>query len=81
VDRPSSKQPPRLITQETLRQVRPVEFFKNTWAEMRKVTWPSREETLRLTGVVLVLSLAVGFLLGALDYILSQTFVRFVLGT
>ena len=79
--RPSSKQPPRLITQESLRQARPLEFFKNTFAEMRKVTWPSREETLRLTGVVLLLSLAVGFLLGALDFILSETFVRFVLGT
>lgn len=79
--RPSSKQPARVITQEALRQARPVEFFKNTWAEMRKVTWPSREETLRLTAVVLALSLSIGFLLAGLDFVLSQTFGRFVLGS
>ena len=79
--RPSAKQPPKIITAESLRQARPIEFFKDTWAEMRKVTWPSREETLRLTGVVLLLSLSIGFLLGALDFILTRTFVRYVLGT
>jgi hypothetical protein len=32
--------------------------------EMRKVTWPSRQETMRLTLVVIVVSLVVGLYVG-----------------
>jgi preprotein translocase subunit SecE len=40
--------------------------------ELQKVTWPSREETFRLTGIVLAISLAVGLLLGLLDFGFSR---------
>ncbi len=69
----------RILNQETLRQIRPADFFKGVLGEMRKVTWPSREETLRLTLVVLALSLAVGLLLGGIDQLLTVTFGKFVL--
>lgn len=36
-------------------------------AELRKVTWPSREETIYLTVVVLVVSLVIGAFLGGVD--------------
>jgi preprotein translocase subunit SecE len=47
-------------------------FFKPRWAmdiisELRKVTWPSRRETANLTGVVIIVSLALGVLLGGAD--------------
>ena len=35
--------------------------------ELRRVTWPSREETLRLSIMVIVVSAAVGIFLGAFD--------------
>lgn len=47
-------------------------FFSGTWAELKKVTWPSKEETLRLTIVVLLLSAFVGLLLGVADYAFSK---------
>jgi preprotein translocase SecE subunit len=47
-------------------------LLKPRWAmdiisELRKVTWPSRQEVMHLTIVVIVVSLAIGFVLGAAD--------------
>ncbi|MBI3385321.1 preprotein translocase subunit SecE [Candidatus Gottesmanbacteria bacterium] len=46
-------------------------FFSEVKAELAKVVWPSKEETIRLTGIVIVISLVVGLFIGALDYILT----------
>lgn len=43
-------------------------------AELRKVTWPTREETRNLTIVVIGISASIGILLGSLDYILSSLY-------
>ncbi len=40
-----------------------VRTFRETRAELRKVVWPSREETVRLTIVVIVVSFAIGLFL------------------
>lgn len=40
--------------------------------ELKKVSWPSREEVIRLTGVVIISSVIVGLYLGGLDYIFTQ---------
>jgi preprotein translocase subunit SecE len=44
-----------------------VRTFRETRSELRKVVWPTREETLRLTAVVIVISLIIGLLLFASD--------------
>jgi len=46
---------------------------------LRKAVWPSREETSRLTVVVIALAIAAGFFLGGLDRIFAETFTRYVL--
>ncbi len=38
-------------------------WFRDTRQEVRKVVWPSREETVRLTIVVIVVSAAIGTIL------------------
>lgn len=53
------------------------QFFRESLSEMRKVVWPSREETTRLTWVVIGISLSVGALLGVLD-IAFEALVRFI---
>ena len=40
--------------------------------ELRRVVWPSRQETGNLTVVVLVVSIAVGIFLGAIDFGLNR---------
>ncbi len=45
----------------------PVQFVREVIAELKKVTWPTRAETMKLTVVVIVLSFAVGAFIGILD--------------
>jgi len=59
-------------------RVSPVAFLQETYSELRKSVWPSREETSRLTVVVIVLAIAAGFFLGGLDRIFSEVFTRFI---
>ncbi len=44
-------------------------FFGEVFSEMKKVTWPSRQETTRLTMLVLAVSIAIGAMLGVLDFL------------
>lgn len=45
----------------------PVQFIREVVAELKKVTWPTRAETMKLTAIVIVLSVLVGAFIGALD--------------
>lgn len=45
----------------------PVQFVKEVITELKKVTWPTRQETIKLTMVVIVLSFLVGAFIGILD--------------
>ncbi|MEI6181292.1 MAG: preprotein translocase subunit SecE [Chloroflexales bacterium] len=58
-----------------------VRTFRETRSELRKVVWPAREETTRLTVVVIVISLLIGLILFAGDSLflfLYTTLVRLV---
>ena len=48
--------------------------------ELRRVTWPSREEAVRLTIMVLVVSTIVGLFLGAVDYVFNFLMTEFIIG-
>jgi preprotein translocase subunit SecE len=48
-----------------------VRYFKETRAEIRKVSWPTREEATNLTLIVLAVTVAMAVFLGAVDYILA----------
>jgi len=60
-------------------RVSPVAFLRETISELTKSVWPSKEETARLTMVVIALSIVMGFFLGGLDRVLKETFDRYVL--
>ena len=47
----------------------PVVFLKEVRTELDKVVWPTREQIVRLTALVVVISLAVGLFIGAIDFI------------
>ena len=47
----------------------PVAFLKETRDELKKVVWPTRQEIIRLTFVVIIISLVVGLFLGGLDFV------------
>jgi preprotein translocase subunit SecE len=50
----------------------PVVFLKEVKDELKKVVWPTRAEVIRLTGVVILVSLFVGVFLGGTDFILTK---------
>ena len=47
-------------------------WFNETIGELRKVKWPTRKEAINLTIVVLVVSIAMAFFLGGLDFIFAR---------
>ena len=46
-----------------------IDYLKASRAEMQKVKWPTRQETLRQTGVVIALSIIVSLFLGLADVV------------
>ncbi|TVR69611.1 MAG: preprotein translocase subunit SecE [Spirochaetaceae bacterium] len=44
-------------------------FVRNSYAELKKVTWPSREEVGSSTRVVLISVVIFAIILGTLDYL------------
>ena len=54
-------------------------FLKESKIELKKVTWPTREETIRYTATVIVISGVVAIFLGGVDYVLQFALNRFVL--
>ncbi|MCX6795036.1 MAG: preprotein translocase subunit SecE [Candidatus Falkowbacteria bacterium] len=49
-------------------------YFKESVAELKKVTWPTKKETYNYTLLVIGISLGVAIFLGFLDYIFTQGF-------
>lgn len=46
-------------------------WFRDVTSELRKVSWPTRQETTNLTMVVVVVAAALGLFLGGLDYVFN----------
>jgi len=55
-----------------LPNIGPVQFIKEVIAELKKVTWPTRQETIKLTVVVIAISLIVSIFIGGLDILLVK---------
>lgn len=51
-----------------------VQFFRDVIAEMKKVIWPSRSDTIRYTIVVILFSVGMAVILGAADFGLLKGF-------
>ena len=47
------------------------QFIKESWSELKKVTWPSRKEVYQTTLVVIATSIFFGFYLWGLDLVFS----------
>ena len=47
-------------------------YFTESWSELRKVTWPTRETVIRLTLLVIAVSVAVGLYIAVLDRLFNS---------
>jgi preprotein translocase subunit SecE len=52
------------------------EFVKEVMIEFRKVTWPSRQELINSTVVVIVVTVVLAFFLGGVDIALARVVER-----
>jgi|ERR671922_527086 preprotein translocase subunit SecE len=51
-----------------------VDFFREAWAELRKVHWPTWEQARNFTALVIAVSALVGIILGGVDYLFEKAF-------
>ena len=49
-------------------------FYRETVAELRKVSWPTQKEAIGLTKVVILVIVSVGLFLGIVDFIFARLF-------
>jgi preprotein translocase subunit SecE len=47
-----------------------VQFFKDSYAELAKVVWPSREDVISSTKVVVFSTVVMALVLGLIDFLL-----------
>lgn len=51
-----------------------VRLYRETIGELRKVSWPTRQEAINLTTITLIVVITMSAFLGTLDYIFNQIF-------
>lgn len=49
----------------------PVTFVREAYDELKQIAWPSRNEIIRLTGIVIILSVLMAIYIGGLDWLFS----------
>ena len=54
-------------------------FLKEVFIEMKKVNWPTRQETLRYTLIVIGVSVGTAILLGGFDFLFTRLLDKFIL--
>jgi preprotein translocase subunit SecE len=51
-----------------------VRYFRETSGELRKVNWPTRQEAINLTLIVLAVTFGMSAIMGLLDLVFSRFF-------
>lgn len=67
---PVKKDPAPPASGETVNKVR--KFLRGAWVELKKVSWPNRQQLIAYTGVVLVSVVFVGVLIWIADSLLGK---------
>ncbi len=62
------------MVREVPKENRIVQYVRETRAELRKVVWPTRQEAINLTGIVVGTILVMSIFFGAIDYLLTVIF-------
>jgi preprotein translocase SecE subunit len=53
--------------------------MQESYVELRKVSWPSRQTTIQYTIIVAVSSVLAGVLVGGLDFLLTFAFEKIII--
>lgn len=55
-----------------------IRYLRETWFELRKVSWPTRREAVNLTVIVILVTSFLAIVLGLMDWIFSMAFGIFL---
>lgn len=58
--------------------INPITYVKESKAELDKVIWPTKSSTLRLTLIVITISIIVGIYVAGIDTILTKLTEKFL---
>ena len=56
----------------SLASSKPVTYLKEVKTELEKVDWPTREQTIRLTAIVIAVSVFAALFLGFADFLFTK---------
>lgn len=56
-----------------------IQFLKDAWVELKKVSWPGRKEIIASTVVVVIVGFLLMLYIGIIDFLLSKA-VKFIFG-
>jgi|GEM_PF-246984 len=56
-------------------------YFREAYAELIRVSWPTRAQVINYTILVVIISLIVAAFLGILDYFFGQGITKYIKGT
>ena len=57
-----------------------IQFFKEVYAEFKRVTWPTREEVMAKTKIAIVSIIVIALILGTIDYV-TRNLISYVLNS
>jgi len=57
-----------------------LKFFSEVWEELGKVTWPTRQEAIKMTATVIIASTIIAALIGGLDFLLLKIMGKILAG-
>lgn len=55
-----------------------IDFIREAKAELMKVNWPTKKQTMNYTLIIIGVSIVVALFLGGLDYVFSGILKRFI---
>jgi len=58
---------------------KPIQYIKEAQVEIKKVTWPTRQQSLQYTAIVVIISVAATIILGGLDLLFNYILTQFIL--
>ena len=71
--------PAGFFSNEISKEIRPInnmnritQYVKDTRAEMAHVNWPTRQQTVRFTSLVIAVSIVTAAILGVSDFVFSK---------
>ena len=54
-------------------------YFRNSWVELKQVTWPNRKQTIKLTFAVIAFATVFGIIIAVVDFFLDKLFRELLL--